>query len=145
MTGTEEQPRLREPLHRAAQVGAIDGEDQELMTLRLVRRVLVLALIADIDPSARDNARPRLAERVLEGHQARLVQREVRDRPQNEPMDCRLPRPKEVAEQGNPQRRGSDGAQPIRYPSEEPAARLQLAPRVSELTHPEAVTGWHPA
>src|SRR5205085_8926053 len=39
-----EQAGLRKPGHRTAEVGAVDGEDEELILL-----LLVLALVADVD------------------------------------------------------------------------------------------------
>ena len=121
VTGAHEQARLGEPLHRAAQVGAVDGEDQKLVPLRLVRLVLVPTLVADVDPGMSHHAVPRLADRVVEGHQARLVRREVRDRPQGHPIDRGLPRPEEVADEGDAHQRRGDGAQPVSQPAEERA------------------------
>ena len=56
MTGAHEQARLREPRDRAAQVGAIDGEDQEL-----VLPLLVLALDCGRRRRCAPSCRPRAA------------------------------------------------------------------------------------
>ena len=78
VTGAHEQPRLREPRDRAAEVGAVDGEDQERVCLRLVGLPLVAALVAHEDAGMGHQAVPRLADRVVEGHQASLVLAENR-------------------------------------------------------------------
>src|SRR5712691_3950243 len=79
VTRAHEQPRLLEPRNRTAQVGAVDGEDQELVPLRLVRlRPLwrglrprhngVLALVTDVDAGTSHHPVPRLADGVVEVH-----------------------------------------------------------------------------
>src|SRR6516162_5335262 len=58
VTGAHEQARLLEPLHRAAQVGTVDSQDQEPVTLRLVRLPFVPALVANIDAGVSHHAVP---------------------------------------------------------------------------------------
>src|SRR5947209_644623 len=60
-----EQAGLLEPLHRAAQVGAVDGQDQELVGLRLVGLLLVAALVAHEDAGMSHHAVPRLADGIV--------------------------------------------------------------------------------
>ena len=54
---THEEAGLREPGHRAAQVGAVHGEDQELILL-----LVVPTQVADVDPHVGGHAVPRLAQ-----------------------------------------------------------------------------------
>ena len=70
MTRTHEQAGLREPRHRAAQVGAIDGEHQKLRCVLLVH-----TKIADVDPRQSGHPVPRLAEWVVKRRQPRFVDR----------------------------------------------------------------------
>src|SRR5262245_16156169 len=60
--GPHDQAGLLEPLRRTAQVGAVDGEDQEPVTLRLVLLLRVPALVPDISSRASHHTVPRLAD-----------------------------------------------------------------------------------
>src|SRR5262245_3755348 len=68
VAGAHEQPRLLEPLHRAAQVGAVYGKDQELVRLPLVGLLLVAALVPDEDAGVSHHAVPRLADGIVKSH-----------------------------------------------------------------------------
>src|SRR5262249_52664645 len=105
-----EQARLLEPGHRTAQVGAVDGEDQELVPLRLVRFLWVRALVADVHAGVRHHPIPRLADGVVEGHQARLVRWKARHRPQWDPVNGGFARPEEIAEERDARYHGGEGA-----------------------------------
>src|SRR5205807_1661428 len=63
-----EQARLREPFDRAAEMGAIHGEDQEP-----VRSAVAGRLAPDVYAGVRDHAVPGLAERVVEGDEPGLA------------------------------------------------------------------------
>src|SRR5262249_57800748 len=82
VAGAHEQPRLGEPGHRTAQVGTIDGEDQELLL-----PVLIPAQVTHEGAGVGGDAVPRLAQWVLEGRQPRLVDRELAQRAQGHPAD----------------------------------------------------------
>src|SRR5262245_39669542 len=72
MARTHEQPRLRKPRHRTAEMGAIDGQDEKTILVRVV-----LALVVNEHAGLGDDAVPGLAQRVVEVHQARLFGLEV--------------------------------------------------------------------
>src|SRR5262249_4893300 len=118
---THKQPRLLEPLHRAAQMGAVNGQDQELMGFRLVGLALVAPLVADEDAGVSHHAVPRLADWVVESHYARSVLRVVRDGSQRHPQTRRLARPEQVADEGDAHHRGRDSAKPVSQPTQERA------------------------
>src|SRR5689334_12386752 len=70
VTRTHEQPRLREPANRAAQVRAVDGEDLK-------------GVAGDVAYPARDGgglAVPRIHDRVSIGRETRLAEGELLDR-----------------------------------------------------------------
>ena len=134
VAGAHEQARLGEPLDRAAEVGAVDGQDQERVRLRLVGLLLVAALVADEDAGMGHHAVPRLADGVVEGHQARLAGREIRDAPHGQPSDRGLAGPEEVADEGEAHRGRGDGAEPVSQPAQErapPRAGLGAGPRAA--------------
>src|SRR5262245_59564292 len=87
VTWAHEEAGLGEPLHWAAQVGAIDSEDQELVAFRGVRLLLVSALVAHIDSGVSHHAVPRPANGAVKSHQSCLVFGEVLDEPQHDPID----------------------------------------------------------
>src|SRR5262249_43677027 len=82
---THEQPSLREPSHRAAEVGTVHGEDQEAILLFFIR-----AEVADIDAHVGRHAVPGSAEGILEGLESRLVERELLRRAEFDPMHSSL-------------------------------------------------------
>src|SRR5207244_1239779 len=101
VTGAHEEPRLREPGDGTAQVGAVDGEHEELRPL-----VAVEPLVADEGPGLGDLAIPRLPDRVEKGYQARLALRKPGERAQVDPFLRLLAEsPEQEAEEGSPQHR----------------------------------------
>src|SRR5262249_12722194 len=96
MARAQEQARLLEPRHGTAQVRAVDSQNQELVSLGLVRFLLVLTLIAHEDARAGNDPIPRLADGVVEIDDARLVQRKLRHRAQRHPLLRRFPRSEKV-------------------------------------------------
>ena len=82
------------------------------------------ALVADVDPGVRHHAVPRLADRVVEGHQARLVQREVR-----RPAPGAPTRPGPSAPRRGSRRRGCPPAPRRRRPARKSASGRTCAAR----------------
>ena len=74
VAGAHEQARLREPGDGAAQVGAVDRQDEEL-----IRALAALPFVADEDAGERGDAVPGLPERIVEVDAARFVEREAGD------------------------------------------------------------------
>src|SRR5262245_34608504 len=99
MTRAHEQPRLREPANRAAEVRAVDREDLEL----------VAALSPHPARDLRGGAVPRYPEGVLVDGQPRLPLGEAGRRAEADPGLATAPprRGQDVAEHGNADQRGS--------------------------------------
>ena len=112
VAGAHEQARLRKPRDRAAQVGAVDREHQELIFV-----LVVLALVADVDAGERGDAVPRLAQRIVEIDPPRFVERKVGDRPQVDPDRPPLSQAEEIADQRDAEHdrghRAEDAGQPV--------------------------------
>ena len=102
----------------------------------LVGLPLVAALVADVDAGMRHHAVPRLADRIVEGHQARLALRKIGDAPQGQPSDRGLAGPEKVADEGKAHHGRGDGAEPVSQPAQErspPQSGLSAGPEGGEL------------
>ena len=132
-----EQTRLRKPGHRAAQVGAVHGEDQEL-----ILPLVVLAQVADINAHLSRHAVPRLAQRILERRQPGLVDWELARRSQADPVDPVLPQgPEQIADERDaprsrrPPRQLRRSATGERAPSRVAARREEVSARWLDMAH----------
>src|SRR2546426_24624 len=127
VTGAHEQPRLREPSHRAAEVRAVDREYLELVA-------------ADTTHPARDLRRrpiPGHTERVVVRRQARLPLGEGRDRAELDPClpGASADRSEDVADDRNSRQRGGETAQRQAEREQESATRRRRRERVMVRTH----------
>ena len=105
VAGAHEQARLREPGDRAAEVGAVDREHQEL-----ILAFVILAFVAGVDAGERGDAVPRLAQRVVEVDPPRLVEWKLGDRSQVDPIDRALSQSEKVSDERDAQDGGRDRA-----------------------------------
>src|SRR5262249_15778980 len=109
-----EEPRLRKPLHRTAQMGAVHHED-----LEAVLAGLILSETADIDGVVGGHTIPALAQWVVEGRVAGLARRIFGDRPKVHPRRRFLAyRPQEVQQEWDRERHQGQQSNQNRYTQE---------------------------
>src|SRR5260370_38622445 len=118
---------MRQPPHRTAEVGAVDGEGLELIPFRLVFLLRVLALVADEDAGFRGDAIPGLTVGiVVQSHQPgigarifRVLGQELLRGADGGTLVRPLPHAEEVAEERGADDGGGDGAERVGQPEEE--------------------------
>ena len=140
VAGAHEQPGLREPGHRTAQMGAIHGEDHELFLAGLVR-----ALVADVNARCGPPCRPTAARAGCKGRQAGLAFREPADRPEGDPLLRLLPqRAEEEADEGKRPRPPRRRRPPRRSSSGRSSGRSRAAPAgpAARVPGSDAVHSW---
>src|SRR5580700_8593328 len=121
VAGAHEEPGLRKPGDRAAQVSAVHGQNQELIRFRFL-----FPLEADVDPGIGGDPVPGLSNRVVEGYQPRLAEWKFFERAQRDPLRRKLRRPQKKTDKGDPGDRRGDNAQSVAEPLQEtPAALLR--------------------
>ena len=95
-------------------MGTIGGEHQEL--------VLLTSLAPNVHSDVGRHAVPRLPDRVIEGHQSRLVRRKIANRTQRHPLHWPFPYPKDVAGEWDRQDHRGESTQTVGQPPKKSTA-----------------------
>ena len=122
MARTHEEGRFRKPAHWATEVRAVHAQNQEPCVSALVR-----SLIPHIDGRVSHDAVPRLTDRIVECHAARLVFGKITHCSQVDPLHRRLSGPEDIREDRNTYDRGRHGRQPRRDPAKRRDAVVEPA------------------
>src|SRR5262249_10913518 len=83
--------------------------------------LLVTTLVAHEHACMSHHAVPRLANRIVEGHQTSLILWKVADGSERQPFDRSLTRSEEIANEGDARRGRGYGTQPVSQPGQERA------------------------